>query len=223
MRRPPLLLPKLLFARSARAQDAPAPPRPDEEPADEAVVRGRRPRRELTVTTVSRDEVRRIPGSFGDALRSIQNLPGVARAPFHLGVIDAGAFGARHRLFVGFDGLFGWRTFRSDVLPDRSGPGTPRVTNATDVTLAQPAAFAELLLSPVPSLRLRPGARRRLGHDGDGHRVAPRDAGVVGVVRRGAYTERRLGKATRHPRWHGSATATERPLCEVREFPRRRA
>lgn len=56
--------------------------RPDEEPPDEAVVRGRRPRREMTVVPVSREEVRRIPGSFGDALRSIQNLPGVARAPF---------------------------------------------------------------------------------------------------------------------------------------------
>lgn len=54
----------------------------DEEPVAEAVVRGQRPRRELTVVPVSREEVQRIPGSFGDALRSIQNLPGVARAPF---------------------------------------------------------------------------------------------------------------------------------------------
>lgn len=49
---------------------------------DEATVRGRRAGREVTVVPVDREEVRRIPGSFGDALRSIQNLPGVARAPF---------------------------------------------------------------------------------------------------------------------------------------------
>ncbi len=73
------LLPLLLVARQAQAQ---TPPRPDDEATDEAVVRGRRPRRELTVVPVTREEVRRIPGSFGDALRSIQNLPGVARAPF---------------------------------------------------------------------------------------------------------------------------------------------
>ncbi len=62
----------LAFSRSARAQDD----------AGEATVRGRRPRRELTVVPVTREEVQRIPGSFGDALRSIQNLPGIARAPF---------------------------------------------------------------------------------------------------------------------------------------------
>jgi hypothetical protein len=56
--------------------------RPPEEEAGEATVRGRRPRRELTVVPITREEVQRIPGSFGDALRSIQNLPGIARAPF---------------------------------------------------------------------------------------------------------------------------------------------
>lgn len=384
--RPTVALLPLLIARQATAQQT--PPRADEDPGDEAVVRGRRPRRELTVVPVTREEVRRIPGSFGDALRSIQNLPGVARAPFlsgslmvrgsapadtlvlvdgtflpaayhfgglgstvstemldrldfypgnfsarfgratggvvdiglrppmqqgarttfHLGVIDAGAFtevalsptvsaavsgrfgwlgylaspiiaavtgnaaffgywdyqgvvdwrpttrdrvrfaaygsgdslgiaqrdgsgqgvglgyhlvqvswshrfsartdlsvavssgwnglsvtqrprpggpppdtvsldslpthvrvelthafGARHRLHVGFDGLFGWRTFTADTEADRVGPGPgprpPRITRSTDVTLAQPAVYAEAVLSPAPSLRLRPGVR----------------------------------------------------------------
>lgn len=45
------------------------------------VVRGQR-RREMTRTTVSREEVLRAPGTLGDALRSIQNLPGLSRAPF---------------------------------------------------------------------------------------------------------------------------------------------
>lgn len=53
-----------------------------QESAGEATVRGRPARRELTTVPLSREEVQRIPGSFGDALRSIQNLPGVARAPF---------------------------------------------------------------------------------------------------------------------------------------------
>lgn len=42
-------------------------------------------RRESETTdrkTLRREEVRRIPGSGGDVVRSVQNLPGVARAPF---------------------------------------------------------------------------------------------------------------------------------------------
>ncbi len=29
----------------------------------------------------------KVPGSFGDALRAIENLPGVARAPFNSGLL----------------------------------------------------------------------------------------------------------------------------------------
>jgi len=47
----------------------------------ETVVRGRRPPREVTRREVTRREITRIPGTGGDALRSIQNLPGMARAP----------------------------------------------------------------------------------------------------------------------------------------------
>jgi TonB family protein len=47
----------------------------------EVIVRGERPAREVTRRTVDRREIERIPGTGGDALRSIQNLPGVARAP----------------------------------------------------------------------------------------------------------------------------------------------
>jgi TonB family protein len=46
----------------------------------ETVVRGRRPPREVTRREVTRREITRIPGTGGDALRSIQNLPGMARA-----------------------------------------------------------------------------------------------------------------------------------------------
>lgn len=47
----------------------------------ETVVRGRKPPREVTRREITRREITRIPGTGGDALRSIQNLPGMARAP----------------------------------------------------------------------------------------------------------------------------------------------
>ncbi|MBW2277130.1 MAG: TonB-dependent receptor, partial [Deltaproteobacteria bacterium] len=47
----------------------------------ETVVRGRRPPREVTRREITRREITRIPGTGGDALRSVQNLPGMARAP----------------------------------------------------------------------------------------------------------------------------------------------
>ncbi|MFO0606854.1 MAG: TonB-dependent receptor [Polyangiales bacterium] len=72
----------LAWPAVARAQPTPTPESSTGEEAGEATVRGRRPRRELTATPVAREEVQRIPGSFGDALRAIQNLPGIARAPF---------------------------------------------------------------------------------------------------------------------------------------------
>jgi len=70
-----ILAAALAYPLAARAQ-------PASDGGDEATVRGRRPRRELTAVPVAREEVQRIPGSFGDALRAIQNLPGIARAPF---------------------------------------------------------------------------------------------------------------------------------------------
>ncbi len=47
----------------------------------EIIVQGERPPREVTKRTLERREVARIPGTNGDALRAIQNLPGVARPP----------------------------------------------------------------------------------------------------------------------------------------------
>ncbi len=42
---------------------------------------------EVTQRTISMAEVRRIPGTFGDPIRVIQNLPGAARAPFGTGLL----------------------------------------------------------------------------------------------------------------------------------------
>lgn len=53
----------------------------------EVTVRGERPPREVVKRTLERREIERIPGTNGDALKSIQNLPGVARPPGIIGVL----------------------------------------------------------------------------------------------------------------------------------------
>ena len=46
-----------------------------------------RERREVSRQTISLQEARRIPGTNGDVVRVVQNLPGVARAPFGIGLL----------------------------------------------------------------------------------------------------------------------------------------
>ncbi|NNB87313.1 TonB family protein [Corallococcus exiguus] len=53
--------------------------------AFETVVRSERPKKEVVRRTVSREEAQKTPGTFGDPIRVIQALPGVARAPFSSG------------------------------------------------------------------------------------------------------------------------------------------
>ncbi len=53
----------------------------------EIEVRGERPPREVTKRTIERREINRIPGTSGDALRSLQSLPGVARPPGLAGLL----------------------------------------------------------------------------------------------------------------------------------------
>jgi TonB family protein len=53
----------------------------------EVTVKGDRPPREVTKRTITVDEIARIPGTNGDALKSIQSLPGVARPPGGLGLL----------------------------------------------------------------------------------------------------------------------------------------
>jgi TonB family protein len=53
----------------------------------EAVVQGERERREVSVHTLETEEVRTVPGTQGDTLKIIQNLPGVARSPFGIGLL----------------------------------------------------------------------------------------------------------------------------------------
>jgi TonB family protein len=53
----------------------------------ESVVRGERIRREVTVRTLTTEEVRTVAGTQGDTLKVLQNLPGVARSPFGIGLL----------------------------------------------------------------------------------------------------------------------------------------
>lgn len=53
----------------------------------ETVVRAHKERKEVGQVTLSQEEMRLIPGTNGDAFRVVQNLPGVARAPFGIGLL----------------------------------------------------------------------------------------------------------------------------------------
>jgi TonB family protein len=53
----------------------------------EAVVRGDRQRKEVSVHTLNVEEVRSLPGTQGDTLKVLQNFPGVARSPFGIGLL----------------------------------------------------------------------------------------------------------------------------------------
>ena len=46
----------------------------------DVLVEGRRARKEVSRTTIEIEEVQKIPGTFGDVLRVVENLPGVARS-----------------------------------------------------------------------------------------------------------------------------------------------
>lgn len=53
----------------------------------EATVRAERERKEVTRRTLQREELTSVPGTFGDPVRVIENLPGMARAPYVGGLL----------------------------------------------------------------------------------------------------------------------------------------
>jgi len=70
----------------------------------ETVVRGERDKKEVVRRTLERAEIQKVPGTFGDPVRVIQNLPGVARAPYLSGqLIVRGA--APDQTLTFFDGV----------------------------------------------------------------------------------------------------------------------
>lgn len=66
---------------SVRLRLVPSSPVPQAEAGAVVEVKGVRPAREVTQRTLTRDEIRHSAGTQGDALLSIQNLPGIARPP----------------------------------------------------------------------------------------------------------------------------------------------
>ncbi|MCX4245057.1 energy transducer TonB [Paraliomyxa miuraensis] len=89
------------------------------------VVEGERiEREEVARRTISTEEIRNLPGTQGDALKSIQNFPGIARAPLGIGLIvirgsdptDSAVFLAEHEIpqLFHFGGITS--VFNSDVL-----------------------------------------------------------------------------------------------------------
>lgn len=72
--------------RVAQLTLSPVRDRPWEAEADEElVVVGRRERPEITERVLSYEEIRYLPGTGGDIVKVVQNLPGVARPPFNIG------------------------------------------------------------------------------------------------------------------------------------------
>jgi len=55
--------------------------------AEDVYVRGTPPPRDVTVRTLDQEELSRIPGTNGDAIRGLLNLPGVARPPGLAGLL----------------------------------------------------------------------------------------------------------------------------------------
>lgn len=94
----------------------------------ETVVRGQRERKEVTQISLRQEEIRLVPGTQGDALKVVQNLPGVARSPFSLGLLvvrggkpwDTRTYvdGAFIPLLFHFGGLYA--TFNSNLLEEIS-------------------------------------------------------------------------------------------------------
>ncbi|WNG41955.1 TonB family protein [Archangium violaceum] len=73
-------------------------------PGFETVVRGVREKKEVVRRTLERQELQKVPGTFGDPIRVVQNLPGVARAPLISGqLIVRGA--APDQTLTFFDGV----------------------------------------------------------------------------------------------------------------------
>ena len=94
------LLALLLVALDPLEADA-EPPVVD---AGDVVVRGVRARRPIVSQEVTREEARSVPGTFGDAVKVVENLPGVARPALGSGqLVVWGAAGQDTRVYV--DGL----------------------------------------------------------------------------------------------------------------------
>jgi TonB family protein len=90
----------------------------------ETVLEGEKDTFEVTKRTLTREQLTSVPGTFGDPIRVIQTLPGVARAPFGLGLLiirgsnpnDSGIFVDGHEVPALFHFLGGPSIFNAQML-----------------------------------------------------------------------------------------------------------
>lgn len=127
------------------------------EPSDytryESTVRADLNREEISRRTLTTEELVKMPGTMGDALRAIENLPGVARAPFNSGLIivrggkptDSRVFLAGAEVpqlyhFGGFTSVFPTQLIdHVDYFPGNFGVRYGRgIAGAIDVDLREP-------------------------------------------------------------------------------------
>ena len=88
---------------------------------NETIVRVKAEKKEVTKRSISIETIERIPGTFGDPVKIVQNLPGVARSPFDFGLLivrgsapeDSGA----HIDGIRVPQLFHFGGFRSVLTP----------------------------------------------------------------------------------------------------------
>lgn len=90
----------------------------------ETIVEGARETLEVTRRTLRRQQLTSVPGTFGDPIRVIQSLPGVARTPFGLGLLlirgsnpdDTGVFIDGHEVPLLFHFLGGPSILNAEMI-----------------------------------------------------------------------------------------------------------
>jgi TonB family protein len=147
----------------------------------ETTVRGQPERVEVS-RSLSTEEISRIAGTFGDAIRAVENLPGVARAPFNSGLIivrggkptDSRAFLAAAEVpqlyhFGGFTSVVPTHLVdKIDYFPGNFGARYGRAT------------------AGIIDVDLRPGKRDRLHGWGDTN-AFDTGVGVEGPIGQGSF------------------------------------
>ena len=157
-------------------------------PSYETTVRAKKPPPAVTRYELAQPELKFVPGTFGDPLRVVQNLPGVARTPFGLGALvirgaspnDSGIYVEGHQIPILYHFLV--------------GPG-----------VLAPRAHRSHRLFPGQlrrQLRARHGRHRRRRHQDRRRRRACTAIADINLLHSAAYVEGPLGGG-----WTGSISA----------------
>jgi TonB family protein len=153
----------------------------------ETTVRAAPPAQAPTRYTLAKTELQTVPGTFGDPLRVVQNLPGVARTPFGLGLlvirgappVDSGIFVEGHRVPILYHFLGG-----PSVL-------TPRLINTIDFFPGNFGVKYGRATAGIVDVGITMDAAPRLHGQAD-----------INFIDSSAYIEGPLGKG-----WSGSVSA----------------